>query len=98
MIIETHFLALGLASLTPLLSPNWVCWSPAGPRAIRRNYPKDTHVKVVSLNQEVLGRFAGTLVLLFGSVVLLLLVGCGNVSIMLLARGSARARISGAVW
>ncbi len=55
-----------------------------------RNYPKDTHVKVVSLNQEVLGRFAGTLVLLFGSVVLLLLVGCGNVSIMLLARGSAR--------
>ena len=54
-------------------------------------YPKDVHIKIVSLNEEVMGRFEGTLVLLFGSVVLLLLVGCGNVSIMLLARGSARA-------
>jgi predicted permease len=46
--------------------------------------------KVVSLNEEVLGRFAGTLVFLFGAVVLLLLIGCSNVSILLLARGTAR--------
>lgn len=55
-----------------------------------QSYPKDVHIKIVSLNDEVMGRFGGTLVLLFGSVMLLLLVGCGNVSIMLLARGSAR--------
>jgi len=53
-------------------------------------YPKDIHVKIASLNDEVMGRFSGTLTVLFGSVVLLLLVGCGNVSILLLARGSAR--------
>ena len=55
-----------------------------------QGYPKDVHIKIVSLNDEVMGKFEGTLVLLLGSVVLLLLVGCGNVSIMLLARGSAR--------
>lgn len=53
-------------------------------------YPKDCKIEIVSLNHEVLGKFEGTLVLLFGSVLLLLLVGCGNVSIMLLARGNAR--------
>ena len=53
-------------------------------------FPKDVHIRIVSLNEEVLGRFSGTLMLLFGSVVLLLLVGCGNVSILLLARGNAR--------
>jgi len=55
-----------------------------------KNYPQDRRVKVVSLNEEVLGRFAGTLVFLFGAVVVLLLIGCANVSILLLARGTAR--------
>ena len=32
----------------------------------------------------------GTLYLLFGSVALLLTIGCGNVSILLLARGTGR--------
>ena len=40
--------------------------------------------------EQVLGRFAGTLVLLFGAVVTLLVIGCANVSILLLARGTAR--------
>lgn len=55
-----------------------------------KNYPQDARVKIVSLNEEVLGRFAGTLVFLFGAVVVLLLIGCANVSILLLARGTAR--------
>jgi predicted permease len=55
-----------------------------------KNYPQNARVKIVSLNEEVLGRFAGTLVFLFGAVVVLLLIGCANVSILLLARGTAR--------
>lgn len=55
-----------------------------------QNYPQGRKAVIVTLNEEVLGRFAGTLVLLFGAVVILLLIGCGNVSILLLARGSAR--------
>jgi predicted permease len=54
------------------------------------NYPKDRKVKIVSLNEEVLGKFAGTLTLLFGAVLALLIIGCANVSILLLARGTAR--------
>lgn len=53
-------------------------------------YPKDAKVRIVSLNQEVLGQFQGTLILLFGAVAMLLLIGCANVSILLLARGTAR--------
>jgi predicted permease len=52
-------------------------------------YPKGVRVHIVSLNQQVLGQFQGTLILLF-SVALLLLIGCANVSILLLARGTAR--------
>src|SRR5712672_4047972 len=55
-----------------------------------KNYPQDRRAVTVTLNEEVLGRFAGTLVLLFGAVEVLLLIGCGNVSILLLARGIAR--------
>lgn len=51
---------------------------------------RDRKVKIVTLNEQVLGRFAGTLVLLFGAVVALLVIGCANVSILLLARGTAR--------
>jgi predicted permease len=54
------------------------------------NYPQNMRVKIVTLNEEVLGRFAGTIILLFGAVVLLLAIGCANVSILLLARGAAR--------
>ncbi|MFZ0636047.1 MAG: ABC transporter permease [Candidatus Acidiferrales bacterium] len=54
------------------------------------NFPVDRRVAIVTLNEEVLGRFSGTLVLLFGAVVALLVIGCANVSILLLARGAAR--------
>jgi predicted permease len=53
-------------------------------------YPQDRKVKIVTLNEQVLGRFAGTLALLFGAVLALLVIGCANVSILLLARGTAR--------
>jgi putative ABC transport system permease protein len=55
-----------------------------------KNYPQDRKVKVVTLNEQILGKFAGTLVLLFGAVIALLVIGCANVSILMLARGTAR--------
>jgi putative ABC transport system permease protein len=55
-----------------------------------KNYPQNMRAKIVTLNEEVLGRFAGTIVFLFAAVVILLLIGCANVSILLLARGTAR--------
>ncbi|MGB8475399.1 MAG: ABC transporter permease [Candidatus Acidiferrum sp.] len=55
-----------------------------------KGYPQNMRAKIVSLNEEVLGHFAGTLVFLFGAVVILLIIGCANVSILLLARGTAR--------
>lgn len=53
-------------------------------------YAPVTHIKVVTLNEQVLGQFSGTLMLLFGAVTLLLVIGCANVSILMLARGTAR--------
>jgi predicted permease len=55
-----------------------------------KNYPQDRKVKIVTLNEQVLGQFAGTLTLLFGAVIALLVIGCANVSILLMARGIAR--------
>lgn len=55
-----------------------------------RDFRRDRKVAIVTLNEEVLGHFSGTLVLLFGAVVALLVIGCANVSILLLARGIAR--------
>ena len=45
---------------------------------------------VVGLNEQFVHDLGGTLYLLFGAVALLLAIGCGNVSILLLARGTAR--------
>ena len=53
--------------------------------------PKDGYrLKVETLNDWLLGQFKGTLLVLFAAVALLLLIGCGNVSILMLARGTAR--------
>jgi putative ABC transport system permease protein len=55
------------------------------------HYPKgDIRFHVVGLNEDFVQRLGGTLYLLFTAVALLLLIGCGNVSILLLARGTAR--------
>jgi len=53
-------------------------------------YPQNRHIAIVTLNEQILGKFAGTLALLFGAVLTLLVIGCANVSILLLARGTAR--------
>ncbi|HTD56270.1 MAG TPA: ABC transporter permease [Silvibacterium sp.] len=45
---------------------------------------------VQGLNDDFLRDIGGTLSLLFSAVALLLAIGCGNVSILLLARGTAR--------
>ena len=56
-----------------------------------KHYPTESFkVKVKGLNEQFVERLGKTLVLLLGSVALLLLIGCGNVSILLLARGTAR--------
>ncbi|HEY2857373.1 MAG TPA: ABC transporter permease [Terracidiphilus sp.] len=56
-----------------------------------KHFPQDvSKLHVVGLNEDFVQQLGGTLYLLFGSVALLLLIGCGNVSILLLARATAR--------
>ena len=54
------------------------------------DFPDVFKVHVLGLNDWVVGSMGGTLYLVFGAVMLLLVIGCGNVSILLLARGTAR--------
>jgi putative ABC transport system permease protein len=55
------------------------------------HYPKEyKKIEIQNLSYWVLHTIAKTLYLLFGAVGLLLVIGCGNVSILLLARGTAR--------
>jgi len=55
-----------------------------------KNFPEHFRVRVEGLNEWVDQTISGTLYLLFGGVAMLLVIGCGNVSILLLARGTAR--------
>src|SRR5437016_5612208 len=54
------------------------------------HFPEHFRVTLEGLNDQFVDRIGGTLFLLLGAVALLLLIGCGNVSILLLARGTAR--------
>ncbi len=54
------------------------------------NFPQGTRVQIKTLNEEVLHGFEAPLLALFAAVILLLLIGCANVSILMLARGTAR--------
>jgi predicted permease len=54
------------------------------------DFPDVFKVHVLGLNDWVVSSLGGTLYLLFGAVMLLLVIGCENVSILLLARGTAR--------
>jgi predicted permease len=55
-------------------------------------YPKEFHVGAERLNDFLLGRFRGTLLILLAAVGCLLLIAIGNVSILLLARASVRQK------
>jgi len=55
-----------------------------------QRFPSAFRVRIRGLNEWVVTNLGGTLNLLFAAVALMLLIGCGNVSILLLARGAAR--------
>ena len=55
-----------------------------------QNFPEHFQMHVQGLNEHFVHDLGGTLALLFSAVGLLLAIGCGNVSILLLARGTAR--------
>ncbi len=55
-----------------------------------KQFPEHFKVQVQGLNEWVVKQIGTTLYLLLGGVALLLAIGCGNVSILLLARGAAR--------
>ena len=60
-------------------------------RETPKHFPPDqTKLHVEGLNEHFVKELGGTLYLLFGAVAVLLLIGCGNVSILLLARATAR--------
>ena len=55
------------------------------------HFPKEAFTfRIVGLNDDFVKQLGGTLALLFSAVALLLAIGCANVSILLLARGTAR--------
>ena len=75
--------AAAIAALTPLIH-EFAKQTP-------KHFPQDTYTfSVAGLNDDFIKQLGGTLALLFSAVALLLAIGCGNVSILLLARGSAR--------
>jgi predicted permease len=55
-------------------------------------YPKEFRMQPQRLNDFLLGRFQGTLLILLAAVGCLLLIAIGNVSILLLARASVRQK------
>ena len=54
------------------------------------HFPEHFRVTLEGLNDQFVSEIGGTLSLLLAAVVLLLLIGCGNVSILLLARATGR--------
>ncbi len=57
-----------------------------------KDYPKHFTVEVQSLTDLVVGRFRTMLFIVLGAVGLLLLIGCGNVANLLLARATTREK------
>ena len=75
--------AAAAAALTPLIHEF--------AKETPKHFPKEAYTfSVIGLNDDFVKQLGGTLALLFSAVALLLAIGCGNVSILLLARGTAR--------
>jgi predicted permease len=75
--------AAAAAALTPLIHEF--------AKETPKHFPKEAFTfSVAGLNDDFIKQLGGTLSLLFSAVALLLAIGCGNVSILLLARGTAR--------
>ena len=53
-------------------------------------FPSSFRIQVVHLDEIAAGQLSGTLTVIGGAVGLLLLIGCANISILLLARGTGR--------
>src|SRR5215813_2355103 len=66
--------------------------------ALRKQFPADYPartgwtVRLLPLQDSIVGNIRESLIFLFGAVALVLLIGCVNVANLLLARGSARTR------
>jgi predicted permease len=75
--------AAAAAALTPLIHEF--------AKETPKHFPLDAYTFIIAgLNDDFVKQLGGTLALLFSAVALLLAIGCGNVSILLLARGTAR--------
>ncbi len=61
-------------------------------RVYPENYPKHFSVHVISLADAVVGDFRPTLFIVLGAVGVLLLIACGNVAGLLLARATTREK------
>src|SRR6266516_484766 len=57
-----------------------------------QDYPEHFHVLVKALGDTVIGRFESTLYTILAAVGLLLLIGCGNVANLMLARATTREK------
>jgi putative ABC transport system permease protein len=78
--------AAGAAALLPLIHE----FAKETPKHFPQHFPEGYTFSLFGVNDYYVKQLGGTLALLFSAVALLLAIGCGNVSILLLARGAAR--------